>query len=329
MYIMEKGDFYMKRSKIILVIYMLILIMFLCGCSNNEEDKNIDKKVQNEIEYIDKKITGMMNKLNNITLENYEVKTKEVQSQKEKGSSSSKESTSSEGESSGESSGGSGEESGEGSSEGNSENKSNSKESSEGEKGSSSDGEAKDIKVLQMQPSNILVIDKEDIDWNELKSEIELMYAGWNSIILDLYSVNTTNEDILNFSKALDETVISIKAEDKKKSLEQLANLYEYLPKYIDGLSIEESRKNILQTKYNILRAYSIVEDENWKEVQNQLEQADTAYTKVINDVNYIQNKQEEVLRVYVLIKELRNSVSLKDKDIFYIKYKNLMNAIQ
>lgn len=319
----------MKRSKIILVIYMLILIMFLCGCSNNEEDKNIDKKVQNEIEYIDKKITGMMNKLNNITLENYEVKTKEVQSQKEKGSSSSKESTSSEGESSGESSGGSGEESGEGSSEGNSENKSNSKESSEGEKGSSSDGEAKDIKVLQMQPSNILVIDKEDIDWNELKSEIELMYAGWNSIILDLYSVNTTNEDILNFSKALDETVISIKAEDKKKSLEQLANLYEYLPKYIDGLSIEESRKNILQTKYNILRAYSIVEDENWKEVQNQLEQADTAYTKVINDVNYIQNKQEEVLRVYVLIKELRNSVSLKDKDIFYIKYKNLMNAIQ
>lgn len=223
---------------------------------------------------------------------------------------------------------GGGEEDKEGSSEENSESKSNSKESSESEKESDSNEEAKDIKLLQMQPSNILVIDKEDIDWDGLKSEIELMYSGWNSIILDLYSVNATNEDILNFSKALDETVISIKAEDKKKSLEQLANLYEYLPKYLDGLAIEESSKNILKTKYNILKAYSMVENENWQEVENQLQQADLVYTKVVNDVDYIQDKQEEALKVYVLIKELKNSINLKDKDIFYIKYKNLMNAI-
>lgn len=315
----------MKKNKIILIIYMLISIMFLCGCNNSEEDKHIDKKVQNEIEYIDKKIIGMMNKLNNITLENYEVKTKEVPSQKESESNSSNKNGSSEGESSG------GESSGEGSgsSESSGEEKSEKSSSEETSSSNESQGESKDIKVLQMQPSNILVIDKEDIDWDSLKSEIELMYSGWNSIILDLYSVNATNEDILNFSKALDEAVISIKSEDKKKSLQQLANLYEYLPKYMNGLSIEESTKNIFQTKYHILKAYSMVEDENWKEVQNQLEEADLAYTKVINDVDYIQNKQEDVLRVYVLIKELKNSINLKDKDIFYIKYKNLMNAIQ
>lgn len=310
----------MRKNKIMLIIYMLILIMFLCGCNNNEEDNHIDKKVQNEIEYIDKKVTGMMNKLNNITLENYEVKAKEISSQKESKDNSSKENESSRGESSGESSGGSEsseeEKSGGSSSEG---------KSSNGE----SQGESKDIKLLQMQPSNILVIDKDDIDWDTLKSEIELIYSGWNSTILDLYSVNVANEDILNFSKALDEAVISIKSEDKRKSLQQLANLYEFLPKYASGLSIEESTKNILQTKSNILKAYSLVEDENWQEVQNQLDHADTAYTKVINDVDYIQDKQENALKVYVLIKELRNSISLKDKDIFYIKYKNLMNAIQ
>ena len=137
------------------------------------------------------------------------------------------------------------------------------------------------------------------------------------------------NEDILNFSKALDEAVVFIKSEDKKKSLLKLADLYEFLPKYANELSIEESTKNILQTKYNILKAYSLVENEDWNEVQNQLEQADDAYTKVINDVDYIQNKQEETLRIYVLIKELKNSINVKDKDIFYIKYKNLMNAMQ
>ncbi len=315
----------MKKKKIILIIYMLISMMFLCGCNNKEEDKNIDKKVQNEIEYIDKKIIGMMNKLNNITLENYEVKTKEIPSQKE-GESNSSNKNGSSGE---ESSGGESSSEGSGSSESSGEEKSEKSSSEETSSSSESQGESKNIKLLQMQPSNILVIDKEDIDWNELKSEIELMYSGWNSIILDLYSVNATNEDILNFSKALDEAVVFIKSEDKKKSLLKLADLYKFLPKYANELSIEESTKNILQTKYNILKAYSLVENEDWNEVQNQLEQADDAYTKVINDVDYIQNKQEETLRIYVLIKELKNSINVKDKDIFYIKYKNLMNAMQ
>lgn len=297
----------MKKSKIIILfIYLIILVLTLCGCSNGQNDSDINKKLQSEIQYLDKKIIGIMNKLNNITLENYEVKSKEIKSENNKQNESSQNSESSEDESSQEGSGS------EGQKEGNSE----------------SGQKTESVKVLQMQPSNILVIDKEDIDWDGLKSEIELMYSGWNSIILDLYSVNATNEDILNFSKALDEAVISIKAKDKKKSLEQLANLYEYLPKYVDGLSIEESSKNILKTKYNILKAYSMVEDENWKEIENQLQQADAAYTKVVNDVDYIQDKQEEALKVYVLIKELKNSINLKDKDIFYIKYKNLMNAI-
>lgn len=305
----------MRKSKfIILFFYSIILILTLCGCTNNDEKADINKKLESQIEYLDKKIIGIMNKLNNITLDNYEVKSKKIESESSKGGS-----EQSEGNSKSSESNQSSEESSSGESSG--------KESSE-EKSSSGEQESNNIKVLQMQPSNILVINKDEVDWVTIKSEVELMYSTWNSILLDLYSMNIENEDILGFSQSLDNAILVVKSEDKQKSLEELAKLYSYLPKYIEKISVEESTKNILQTKANIINAYALVEQENWAEVQNQINQADTAYSKVANDVSYIENKQEEVSRVYILIKELRNSINLKDKDIFYIKYKNLMNTI-
>lgn len=297
----------MKKSKIIIVIYILILTVSLCGCSNKKDSKEIDKKIESEIEYLNRQIIGIMNKLNNITLENYEVESKKIISQKETNDKVNKGTTNN-------------------GSDGNS----SDEESESGEsEGSQTGSNSTDIKVLQMQPSNILVIDKNDVDWVTIKSEAETMYSSWNTILLDLYSINISNDDIINFSKSLDSTILAIKSEDKSLSLQNLSNLYSFLPKYANNLSIEESKKNILQTKANILNAYALVEQSNWQEVEKQLNQADIAYTKVTNDVSYIQNKQEQVERVYVLIKELKSSIYTKDKDIFYIKYKNLMNSIE
>lgn len=305
----------MKRIKrFLLIIYLLVIILTLCGCSSNEKNEDIDKRIESEIQYLDKKIIGIMNKLNNITLENYEVKSKKVESESSKGTNEQAEGDS---KSSGSNETSEGNSSGEGSGDNNS-----------SEKSSGSEQSSKSIKVLQMQPNNILVINKDEVDWVTIKSELELIYSTWDSILLDLYSKEIANEDILGFSQGLDNAILVVKSEDKQKSLEKLAALYSYLPKYIEKISVDESTKNILQTKANIMQAYALVEEENWEEVQNQINQADIAYGKVANDVSYIENKQEEVSRVYILIKELKSSINLKDKDIFYIKYKNLMNTI-
>lgn len=284
-------------KKLIIIIYIIILTVSLCGCSDN--NNQVDQKIQSEIEYLDKKIIGIMNKLNNITLENYEVKSKEVLLEQTNTQSESTEKNSQDNQSQG-------------------------NESLEEENQENSGN----IKVLQMQPSNILVIDKNDVDWLTIKSEVETLYSSWNTILLDLYSVNVENENILNFSNTLDEVILVVKSENKQGSLETLANLYSFLPKYLEKISVEKSQVYIIQTKSNILNAYAQIEKQNWEEVKNQLVLADTAYSKVMNDVNYIENK-EEVNRAYILIKELQNSVSIQDKDIFYIKYKNLMNAIK
>lgn len=287
----------LKIKNILKFIVLLVFCLFLSGCTKNENN-DLNEKIGSELEYLDKEIIGIMNKINNITLDNYQVKERNVESQIQSNS-------------------------------GTEQNNGGSSENNSGqEEGSNNNENSSNIKVMQMQPSNILVRDNSQIDWTTLKSEIELVYTSWNAILIDLYNLDIKKEDILMFGQLLDNAIISVKTENKVASLAYLANLYAYLPLYAEKIEIEESEKNLYKTKSNLLNAYALVEQDNWTEIENQLNLADENYTKIINDVNYIEDKKDNITKVYVLIKELKNSINLRDKDIFYIKYKSIMNSI-
>ena len=65
----------MKKGKIIIAILFLCVIT-LTGCSNSEED--INEKISQELDYLDTQIVSILNKLNNITLQNYNISSEEV-----------------------------------------------------------------------------------------------------------------------------------------------------------------------------------------------------------------------------------------------------------
>lgn len=305
----------MKKIKIFfLIIFMFVTLFALTGC--NDENNNLNEKIKSEIKFLDYEIISLMNKLNNINLDNYDVKEKTVKSQSSHSEQSSQNSGNGESGQSGGSEQNSGEE------------QNNKKQSQSQNTDTKSQSEENTIKVLQMEPSNILVTDRNEIDWDTIKSEIELIYTSWNSVLIDLYSLDIERDNLLQFGQLLDAGIIAAKNEDKAQTLATLANMYSYLAIYADRLEMEDAEKNIYKTKANVLSAYAVIEQDNWQEAIIQLNLADENYTKVVNDINYIQKNKENVTKIYVSIKELRNSISLKDKDIFYIKYKNIMNSI-
>ena len=169
----------------------------------------------------------------------------------------------------------------------------------------------------------------ENIDWNDLNNDCEKLYDIWTNTIIDLYTANVNNEDILNFSKTLDMVTLSIKSNDKKSSINNLISLYSYIPKYLEELNADKKKINIENTKYSLLKSYLYVEENNWIYVQEELQNSLLYYLEIINsakeDKEHARNK---ITKTYVLLNELNNSINLKDKDIYYLKYRDIIEEL-
>lgn len=307
------------KKAIILTILLGILIISLTGCSNSKDDTELLKtKIDSEMNYLDTQLLTMLNSANGINYRNYrviaeKVKQENIDSSSESGSGSSQGSKggSSSGESSSESSGSSG-------------------GGGDSQSGSSGSSDSNAVNY-SMEPNTMLMKDKTP-DWVTLKENIETLYNAWSNITLDLYKININNDDILNFSKDLDTATTVIKNEDKKNTLLALTKLYSHLPKYLSAYSNDELKKGILNTKVNVLGAYAIIEDNNTDQLKQFMTGAEQAYLPVVNNVSNNDGNEYNINRAYIYLKELQNSIGNTDTDIFYIKYRNLiqeLNAVQ
>lgn len=240
----------MKVCKILFTLLTgICLIVFLTGCKSKNEEELLNDKAKSEIEYLSANFIKVLNNLNNLTFENFDVVV-ESPTLSKKSASQEKESTS-------KSSGGGdegGEQSGENGS--NSENQNGTGEQSSKE----TSDESSNIVTTQMSPNTILNPSRTEIDWVNIKTDIENLHETWNTIVLDLYKLNVNNDNILSFSNDLDKATSYVKNEDKANSILAVAKLYSYLPKYMENISVDNVTKNITSTQSYIINGYSLLD---------------------------------------------------------------------
>lgn len=272
---------------ILIIIASCILGFFIYG--EAKENPEEEHKLKTEIEYLDVAITNLINQINGIKLENYKITIDKIEE-----------------------------------SQGNVDSGSSEKEDSkkETEQGNES---KEDVIITKMEEEQISV-NEEKINWDFMQAKTELLYSIWTTVILDLYSENTNSEIILGFSNTLDQTLIAVKEKDKTKSAESLSTLYSFLPKFAQNSKMEDVEKNIIQTKSYILKSYAFVESKNWDKVQIEVYNAEKKFSEIMKDLNKKEEKRKyNINKTYILIQELKNSLATKDQEIFYIKYKKLL----
>lgn len=280
------------------IIIFFILLILIAGSSfaiwkNNEkpnDEEKINSKLDSEMEYLNTSLISIANGLNNIVIQEYKI------------TESSNNNTSSD------------------SSNNTSKNDNSSKENSSNE----SNNETSKISFSMTQNT----INTDEIDWKNLESEISNLYKSWSEIIIDLNKVNSNNENILKFSNDLDETTKYIKAQDKVNSLSMVAKLYSYLPQFMELYEKDGRKIAFMQTKTNIIRAYSIIEQEKWEEIKKEISSSINSFNTILNDVNNNKN-QYNINKTYVFLNEFNNSIDTNDKEILYIKYRNLIQEIE
>ena len=163
-----------------------------------------------------------------------------------------------------------------------------------------------------------------------IKNDVEKIYTLIYPMTIDLYQTKTNQEDIVKNNKEFDSLTKSAKEENKENYLLELAKLYDYLPKFIENCTNDQSKNVVIKTKNNIFKAYSILDKEDWNKISSNINDASQEFTKLITNVNQNESVNHyNVNKAYVIINELQNAINLKDKEVFLIKYKNLLEELE
>ena len=308
---------YKKFAYIFLIIVIVVLSFTVYATVSKDTDKIEKEKRIAEFEYLESELVDIFNELNNIQMSNYNVSVNNITSltKKEDEGKSNSNSDSEKNQQGGQQSGAS-------SSNSQNENQSSNK---------SNNSETKQQKEYSLK-RNAILTNNEEINWDDIKNKIEIVYLSIPTITLDLYKYNINQDDILNFNKEFDNLTVVIKQNNKQDSLIQLSKLYDFMPKFAQSIYDDDLRKTIIETKSNILKAYSKLDNNNWNDISNDIKQASNSYSKLLTNPNIDRSKQYNISKIYVMINELQNAVQVQDKQIFLIKYKNIieeMNVIK
>ena len=308
----------MKKYKKFLFLFLIIVITTLSaflyttlGKGNSQDEK---EKTLAEVEYLEKKIVTLLNELNNIESRNYNLSVSEIS--KEDSSQSEQDTQEKESKSNGEEE---------------SQDKRNQNSQEQGEdsarNSNTSSGEDEENEEYTLKETGILT-NVNNINWENLKTEVENLYLPVPTITLDLYSVEIPRDDILGFNQELDNLTMVVKEENKEKTLENLSRLYEYIPRFAKMVTDNTTYRAVIETKNDLFKAYSKLSYKNWDEISNDLKQAIDVYSNQLINTNKDSDKQYVINKIYIMLNELQNAVNMQDESIFLIKYKNILEEM-
>lgn len=290
---------YLKRKLFILIIFSLVVFS---GCNSKSSNETNTEKLVAEIKYISSEIFDISNMINNISFENYELIPKEVEITT--------------GENNSESSSGQDSSSG---------GESNSPESSGGQ---GTENQSNKVTSTEMKETNSLNGNTTEIDWQTIKSKIEAINSIWSVISVDLSKEKVADNDLQDFNNLLNKTIISIKNEDKNLSLENISNLYSYIPTFINYISFPNKDKVILETKAEILQAYTLVLKDDWDNVSKYIINAKNSFMNILNNKEEIEGKEYKFDKIRMIIQKLEESIELEDSQLFLLQYKLLIEQL-
>ena len=306
----------LKKYRIIAYIFLITIIIVISSViyvnanKNPEEDQK--QKISSEMEFLESKLLDLANMMNNIQTSKYSVTVKDVPGQtqeSEGGNTSSSQDQSSESNNQGQSEG-------------------NNNSQSSNSQSSTEQSDSGENKKYELELNGVLN-ENQQIDWENVKGEVEELYISIPTITLDLYEMNINKDEILNFNKEYDNLIKVVKNENKEEVLGVLNTLYSYMPKFIQNTTDNNVNKAIVETKSYIVSAYSKLDAEKWDGINDDIKKAIDVYSKLLTDTNIDNEKQYSLNKSYVILNEIQNAVNIKDKSVFLIKYKNLLEELE
>ena len=183
------------------------------------------------------------------------------------------------------------------------------------------------INVTELLSKNIIDDDKK-INWKLIKSRVENLYSIWSTISIDLAELNVSEDKINSFNTILNDVTLQIKEEKKSESIQKLVDIYGNLLDFYNNFSndLSVNDKKIKEIKYNVIIAYENVEMDKWDDAKKYIEEAQKKNIEILSNLQ--KTNEFNIKKINIMLNQIQSALDTKDKEIFYINYKNLIEEI-
>ena len=164
--------------------------------------------------------------------------------------------------------------------------------------------------------------------WEEILADSRKIENGMATTLVDLAMLNIDTEEISKLSTGINNLIIAIEAQDETNLMIELNNIYVLIPNYLSKYLKDDELIFKKQLKYYAISTYVGFNMGNIDLANGQISEAETRYSEKMKDVNYVQKNEYNVNKVYVLIQELKNAVSLGSQELVKTKYLLLIDEI-
>lgn len=283
----------------------MAIILCFSGCNRkNEKNQTIDDKIAIEIKFLDKEISKFADIVTGNMETSYEI-------EEEKTNIKSTDENNNESNSSSENSQDSSDELSK-----------KSEENSEGSqevqsKQSLSDKKDEEITIMSMQNSGDNSV--KDDDWEKIKIDIENLYTSWAVIENDISTKENINkEEIKKIDKNFDNLLLISIEKNKNNFMKETVDFYNNIINIAEKVNYDKNKLYILKVKKKLYEVYYNIEEKDWDSAKNNIILA--------NDYsNQIENLEE---KVKILLKNITNSIEQESKEVFIVKYSNIINEL-
>lgn len=116
--------------------------------------------------------------------------------------------------------------------------------------------------------------------------------------------------------------------ENKADTLIVLSNMYNYIPTFLSQVTDNQKFISLLQTKAFIMQSYALVEQDKWDEMLSIIQKAIDTFLLVINQADNTNANVNTLNKIYIYLNEIKKTIQEKNKELYFVKYKNLVESI-
>ena len=83
-----------------------------------------------------------------------------------------------------------------------------------------------------------------------------------------------------------------------------------------------------MESKYYLLLCYNNVNKDDWEQFNKSITDLKMNFSNISNQKSEYKGQEVNIDSISTIIKEMENTTELKEKDIFFVKYKNMLQEL-